>query len=210
MGRRRNLLRGGRFEGLRHAGSQRRAPDRSRADGPVANGVVQTGDRRGERLRRRRGLGVGVVVRPAGGRGGCRVRRVLPPLGSTAHRRRHRAATAADRTQPRDGHDPHRPWRGGRRSAGDRVGQSRGAQRPGAAGRRGTGGRTGRAAAAVPAIGSAVGAATVGAIGIRRRSTCEFASISRVAAEATEGAGRFAAGAGRHGAPAVRAVSCPC
>jgi enoyl-CoA hydratase len=30
----------------------------------------------------------------------------------------------------------------------------------------------------------------------------EFASISRVAAEATEGAGRFAAGAGRHGASA--------
>jgi enoyl-CoA hydratase/carnithine racemase len=30
----------------------------------------------------------------------------------------------------------------------------------------------------------------------------EFASISRVAAEAMEGAGRFAAGAGRHGAPA--------
>ncbi|MGD1171808.1 crotonase/enoyl-CoA hydratase family protein [Mycobacterium seoulense] len=30
----------------------------------------------------------------------------------------------------------------------------------------------------------------------------EFASISRVAAEASEGAGRFAAGAGRHGTPA--------
>jgi enoyl-CoA hydratase/carnithine racemase len=30
----------------------------------------------------------------------------------------------------------------------------------------------------------------------------EFASISRVAAEANEGAGRFAAGAGRHGAAA--------
>ena len=30
----------------------------------------------------------------------------------------------------------------------------------------------------------------------------EFASISRVAAEAMEGAGRFAAGAGRHGASA--------
>ncbi|MBY0441053.1 MAG: crotonase/enoyl-CoA hydratase family protein [Mycobacteriaceae bacterium] len=30
----------------------------------------------------------------------------------------------------------------------------------------------------------------------------EFASISRVAAEASQGAGRFAAGAGRHGAPA--------
>ena len=29
----------------------------------------------------------------------------------------------------------------------------------------------------------------------------EFASISRVTAEALEGAGRFAAGAGRHGAP---------
>jgi enoyl-CoA hydratase len=28
----------------------------------------------------------------------------------------------------------------------------------------------------------------------------EFASIARVAAEANEGAGRFAAGAGRHGA----------
>jgi enoyl-CoA hydratase len=31
----------------------------------------------------------------------------------------------------------------------------------------------------------------------------EFASISRVAAEAAEGAGRFAAGAGRHGASAT-------
>jgi enoyl-CoA hydratase len=31
----------------------------------------------------------------------------------------------------------------------------------------------------------------------------EFASISRVAAEAVEGAGRFAGGAGRHGAPAT-------
>ena len=30
----------------------------------------------------------------------------------------------------------------------------------------------------------------------------EFASISRVAAEASEGAGRFSAGAGRHGASA--------
>jgi len=30
----------------------------------------------------------------------------------------------------------------------------------------------------------------------------EFASISRVAAEANDGAGRFAAGAGRHGGPA--------
>jgi enoyl-CoA hydratase len=32
----------------------------------------------------------------------------------------------------------------------------------------------------------------------------EFASISRVAAEANEGAGRFAAGAGRHGAAAIQ------
>jgi enoyl-CoA hydratase len=31
----------------------------------------------------------------------------------------------------------------------------------------------------------------------------EFASISRVAAEAMEGAGRFAGGAGRHGAAAM-------
>ncbi|AKN18176.1 crotonase/enoyl-CoA hydratase family protein [Mycobacterium haemophilum] len=35
----------------------------------------------------------------------------------------------------------------------------------------------------------------------------EFASISRVAAEAADGAGRFAAGAGRHGAPAGPEVS---
>jgi len=30
----------------------------------------------------------------------------------------------------------------------------------------------------------------------------EFGSLSRVAAEALEGAGQFASGAGRHGAPA--------
>ena len=44
-----------------------RAPDRSRPDGPVANGAVETGDRRGERLCRRWRSGVGVVVRSAGG-----------------------------------------------------------------------------------------------------------------------------------------------
>ena len=58
-----------------------------------------------------------------------------------------------------------------RRSAGDGVGQSGGAQGPGPAGGRGAGGRAGRAAAAVHAIGSAVGAAPVGDYRNPRRST---------------------------------------
>ena len=39
------------------------------------------------------------------------LRRVLPPLGRAAHRRRHDPAAAPDRPVPRDGHDPHRPRR---------------------------------------------------------------------------------------------------
>ena len=53
---------------------------------------------------------------------------------------RHGAATAADRAQPGDGHDPHRPWCGGGGSAGDWVGQSGRAQGPGPTGGRGVGG----------------------------------------------------------------------
>ncbi len=60
-------------------------------------------------LRGRGRPGAGAVVRPAGGRGGRGVRRVLPSLGRAADRRRHGPAAAADRPQPGDGHDPHRP-----------------------------------------------------------------------------------------------------
>ena len=166
--------------------SQRRTPDGTRTDGAQPHGAVQTGDRRGQRIRRRRGSGVGVVVRSAGGRGGCRVRRVLPALGGAADRRRHRAAAAADRAQPGDGHDPHRPRGARRRSAGDRVGQSGGAQGPGPE--------------AAEELAAELAALPQQCLRSDRLSALhqwglpeseaidhEFASISRVAAEAIEG-----------------------
>ena len=60
------------------------------------------------------GLELAALVRPAGRRRGRRPRGVLPALGGPADRRRHRAAAAADRQQPRDGPGPHRPAGGGR------------------------------------------------------------------------------------------------
>ena len=69
-------------------------------------------------------------------------------------------------------------------------------------GRRAAGRRAGRIASAVHAIGSAVGAAPVGDARIRR-DRLRIRQYFRVAAEALEGAGRFAGGAGRHGAAAV-------
>ncbi len=59
--------------------------------------------------------------------------RVLPALGRAADRRRHDAAAPPDRPEPGDGHDPHRPGGGRRRSACHRAGQPRGAPRAGAA-----------------------------------------------------------------------------
>ena len=111
LGRQRNLLRRSRSQGVRHAGGQRGAPDGTRADGTDADGAVQAGDRGGQRLRRRRRSRAGAVVRSAGRRGGRGVRGVLPALGRAADRRRHGAAAAADRAEPRDGHDPDRPRR---------------------------------------------------------------------------------------------------
>ena len=91
------------------------APQRARPDGADADGAVQTGDRRGERLRGGGRTRTRVVVRPARRRGGRGVRGLLPALGRAAHRRRDGAAAAAHRAQSRDGPDPHRPWRRRRR-----------------------------------------------------------------------------------------------
>ena len=142
-------------------------------------------------------LAAGAIARRRGGR---RVRRVLPPLGRATDRRRHGAPAAAI-GRPRDGHDPHRP--SGRRPRGPCWGL---ANRVVAKGESRKGGRTTRrrigcVASAVPEIGPTLGVASVGAAEAEALD-CEFASISRVAAEANEGAGRFAAGAGRHGATA--------
>ena len=60
--------------------------------------------------------------------------------------------------------------------------------------------RAGRAAAAVSCDRTGSRPCISGGYPEAEALDYEFASISRVAAEATEGAGRFAAGAGRHGA----------
>ena len=75
-----------------------------------------------------------------------RVRRLLPALGRAAHRRRHGAAAAPDRPQPRARPDPHRPRRRRRRGAAHRPGQPGRAEPGGAlAGGRGAGRRARRA-----------------------------------------------------------------
>ncbi len=83
-------------------------------DGPMGPSrmlLVEAGDRGGlgpcggGRARAR------ALVRPARRRGGRGVRRVLPPLGRAADRRRHRAAAADRRPRPRARPDPHRPAR---------------------------------------------------------------------------------------------------
>ena len=91
---------------------------------------------------------------------------------------------------------------GRRRGAGDRAGQSRCAQRPGA--RK----RAEELAAELAALpqqclrSDRLSALRQWGMPEAEAMDVEFASISRVAAEANEGAGRFAAGAGRHGGAA--------
>ena len=108
--------------------------------GPTRMRLSQAGDRRHRGARRRRRPRARALVRPAGGGRGRRARRVLPPLGRAADRRRHGPAAAADRDQPGAGPDPHRPpgrRRGGRADragepggpAGHGAGRGRGARR---------------------------------------------------------------------------------
>ena len=167
---------------------------RARADGADPDGAVQAGDRRGQRLRRRGRARAGAVVRPAGGRGGRDHRRVLPPLGRAADRRRHRAAAAADRPQPRDGPDPHRPWRR-RRTRRYAMGLANRVVPKGEARQRAE--ELAAELAALPqqcmrsdrlSVLQPVGESEAEAMDF------EFASMSRVAAESLEGAQRFAGG----------------
>ena len=97
-------------------------------------------------------------------RHGC----LLPALGRSADRRRHRPAATADRAQPGDGHDPDRPRRRRRRGARDGSGQPRRAEGPGPGEGRGTRRGTGRATAAVHAVRPHVPAQPVGVSKPRR------------------------------------------
>ena len=76
---------------------------RRRPDGADPDAAVQAGDRRDRGVRRGRRARAGALGRPAGGRARRRARRVLPPLGRAADRRRHGAAAAADRGVAGDG-----------------------------------------------------------------------------------------------------------
>ena len=133
-GRGRDVLLRRRPQGDRRPGRQPGRTGRRRADGADPAAAVQAGDRRGRRACRGRRPGTGAVVRPAGGRGGRGVRRLLPPLGGAADRRRHGPAAADRRPGPGAGHDPDRA--GGRRpgGAGDGAGRPGGPAGPGAAG----------------------------------------------------------------------------
>ena len=115
-----------------HRAGNRVDAGRRRPDGPDPDAADQAGDRRDRGLRRGRRPRAGAVGRPAGGRRGRRPRRLLPPLGRAADRRRHRAAAAADRAVARDGPDPDRPPGRGRGGA-TRSGWSTGSCAPGAA-----------------------------------------------------------------------------
>src|SRR5215472_15632291 len=61
----------------------------------------------------------GGLERPAGGAGGRRPRRVLPPLGRAAYRWRHGAATPGGRARPGTGHDHYRSRRARRGGLSD-------------------------------------------------------------------------------------------
>ena len=77
---------------------------------------------RGSRGRGR--AGAGAVVRPAGGGRRRGVRRVLPPVGCAAHRRRHRASPAHHRPGPGARPHPHRTRGARRRSVAARSGHA--------------------------------------------------------------------------------------
>ena len=170
-------------------------------DGADASSAVQAGDRRGRGLRRGGRARAGAVVRPARGVGERQVRRVLPALGRAADRRRHGAAAAPDRPQPRPRHDPDRPR--GRRPRGLRLGpgQPAGAGRPGARGGQDAWPSSSRKFPAdLPALRPPVVLRPVGARCRRPRwSTKAVTAGRRSRRRSRKGAARFAAGKGRGG-----------
>ena len=116
--------------------------------GPTRMRLSKPVDRRHRGVRRGRRARAGDLVRPAGGRPRRQLRRLLPPLGRPAHRRRHGPAAPADRHRPGDGPDPHRPRGRGHRGRADGAGQlgRRARRRP-------RGGAVGRVHAGPPAAG---------------------------------------------------------
>ena len=105
-------------------------PDGDGPVGPTRMLLRKAGDRRRRGKRRGRWPGAGDLVRPAGRRGGRRLRRLLPPLGHPADGRRNHSARTADRSQPRPRPDPDRARRQRRGGVADGPGQP--ARRPGA------------------------------------------------------------------------------
>ena len=170
----------------------------ARADGAVAPRARQAGDRR----RRRPGGGgrdgARALVRHARDGRGRLLRRVLPPLGRTARRRRHRAVAAHRRHGTRDGSHPHRAQGAGGRGAAHRALRARRA--------------AGTARAEAEKLAHEIARFPQGAVRADRRSAYETHGLPVRAAlelewrngmptmaEAVQGAGVFAAGKGRHG-----------
>jgi hypothetical protein len=89
--RRRPLLRGADLKAVGTESGNVRLPPRRRPDGADSADPLEAGDRAVEGYAVAGGLELAICVRPAGGRGRRGVRRLLPPLGRAAHRRRHRA-----------------------------------------------------------------------------------------------------------------------
>ena len=186
--------------GRQHRFPQERPRHAARAARPIAPGADQAGDRRGRRPGRRRRHGAGHVVRRARDGGERLLRRLLPPLGRAADRRRHGAPAAPGRHGQGDGdhHDrpqgdgrgelPHRPVREGGRRTARRARRPRRWRRRSPASRRSACARTGRRPIAP---------------GASRCARAWRASGRRaphiVKAEGIAGATRFAKGKGRHG-----------
>ena len=183
---------GGQANRLEPDGDGPMGPTRMRTRVPVIAAV--------ERVRGGRRAGARAVVRPAGGRAGRHVRRVLPALGRAAHRRRHRTAAAAGRAGPGARHDPHRPAGGRGRGAvlglADRVVPA-GTARPAAE-------ALAAELAALPPVCLRNDRASVydgAGLPPAEAMAVEFEYGLRTLAsgEAAAGATRFTSGAGRHG-----------
>ena len=204
VGRGRDVLRGGRpggrVRGARRTASSRaaRAPWARRAwRCPSRCIAAVAGHAVAGRARAR------ALVRSARRRGGRDVRRLLPPLGRAAHRRRHGAPAAAGRGVARARHDPHRPRRAGaaRRSSGAWPTASS-PQRPRARGGRGAGRRRSRRSRSAACARTAAARSSSGALPLDAAIAHELElGVATIASgETVEGATRFARGAGRHGA----------
>ena len=132
------------------------------------------------------------------------VRRVLPALGRAARRRRHGPPAAPDRALARARPHPHRPRRQRRRGAAHGARQP--ARRTGRRARRPRS-RSRTSSRALPQVcmrdDRAVELRAVGARRSTTRCAIELRHTARrrcASGEALDGATRFAAGAGRHGA----------